>query len=38
MFVPLASGVDATLINAAGGTIAIGSIVLALAWWRHLVR
>ncbi len=38
MFVPLASGVDATLINVAGGIVGAGSILLALAWWRHLVR
>ncbi len=38
MFVPLAAGVDAAVINAAGAIVTIGSIVLALAWWRHLAR
>lgn len=38
MLVPLASGVNATLVNAAGGIVGIGSVLLALSWWRHLVR
>ena len=37
MFIPLSAGVDTALINVAGGIVGIGSILLALAWWRHLV-
>ena len=38
MIVPLAAGVDATVINVAGGAVGVGSILLALAWWRSLIR
>jgi len=38
MLVPLATEVNATLINLGGGVVGIGSILLALAWWRYLAR
>lgn len=38
MFTPLSSGVDTTVINVAGAVVGLGSVVLALAWWRYLAR
>lgn len=38
MLVPLASEVNPTVINLAGGVVGIGSILLALLWWRYLAR
>lgn len=38
MLTPLSGAVNTTLINVAGAVVGLGSIVLALAWWRYLAR
>ena len=38
MLVPLATEVNSTLVNLASAVVGIGSILLALAWWRYLAR
>ncbi|CCQ32616.1 hypothetical protein HLRTI_000095 [Halorhabdus tiamatea SARL4B] len=38
MLTPLSGAVDTTLINVAGAVVGLGSIVLALSWWRYLAR